>query len=141
MKKNAVILAFAFVAGCATAPQNQLKPVNSYAAMSCSELQAEYISILEHEKYHEDTQSESNMFSVVGVVLGVAAGVAGIDMAGNDQPTEEINAIAASSLEQASLNSSEADSAKAKKEEMSVRKTKMTQLMNILECDIPVLAQ
>lgn len=128
-----------FVASCATAPQVELKPVSSYGNMMCPQLQAEYVSLLEHEKYLDDAQGESSIFTALNFIGGIAMGAGGILLNDGSQPTAEISAASTSMLEDANLNSAKADSYKAKKEEITKRKYKMTELMQVQECAIPSL--
>lgn len=125
------------LAGCATSPQANLSPVSSYGAMSCPQLQTEYLTLLEHEKYLKDAQSENNIFAALNTIGGLAMGVGSILLEDGTQPTASTQAASTSMFEDANLNNAKADSYKAKKDEMTKRKSKMTELMSVLECPVP----
>lgn len=137
MKNFLPFLLILIMTGCATTPQANLSPVSSYGAMSCPQLQTEYLTLLEHEKYLEAAQSENNIFAALNTIGGLAMGIGSILLDDGTQPTASTEAASTSMFEDANLNNAKADSYKAKKDEMTKRKDKMTELMSVLECAIP----
>lgn len=140
MKKSIVVLVLVgLLGGCAVAPSAQLQSLTTYGEMSCPQLQREYLTILEHEKYMEASRSSSNLFSVLNAGMGVALGAASVMADESGAQKAQTDAMVNSALADSGRNGAEADGYRAKKDEMTKRKLKMTQLMGAVDCTVPAI--